>query len=40
MKAIRCKEWGGPELLAVEEVDLPPPGQGEVRIRVHAAGVN
>lgn len=40
MKAIRCKEWGGPELLAVEEVNLPPPAAGEVRIRIRAAGVN
>ena len=40
MKAIRCKEWGGPELLVVEEVELPPPAKGEVRIRVHATGVN
>lgn len=40
MKTIRCKEWGGPELLAVEEVALPPPAKGEVHIRVCAAGVN
>lgn len=40
MKAIRCTQWGGPELLTVDHVDLPPPGAGEVRLRVHAAGVN
>jgi NADPH2:quinone reductase len=40
MKAIRCKAWGGPETLVVEDIELPPPGQGEVRIHVHAAGVN
>lgn len=31
---------GGPEVLAWTQVDLPPPGAGEVRLRVHAAGLN
>ncbi|SFK16927.1 NADP-dependent oxidoreductase [Cellulomonas sp. KH9] len=31
---------GGPEVLRVVEEDVPPPGPGEVRVRVHAAGVN
>jgi NADPH:quinone reductase-like Zn-dependent oxidoreductase len=31
---------GGPEVLAVEEYDVPPPRQGEVTIEVRAAGVN
>lgn len=40
MKAIRIHEFGGPEVLKYEEVPEPQPGQGEVRIRVIAAGVN
>jgi NADPH:quinone reductase len=31
---------GGPEVLAFEEYDVPPPGPGEVTIEVRAAGVN
>jgi NADPH:quinone reductase-like Zn-dependent oxidoreductase len=40
VKAIALTTYGGPEVLRV--VDLPEPhaGPGEVRIRVHAAGVN
>lgn len=40
MRAIRIHETGGPEVLKIDEVDLPPPGKGEVRIRHHAIGVN
>lgn len=40
MKAVRCREWGGPETLVVEDVVLPDPAAGEVKIRVRAAGVN
>jgi NADPH2:quinone reductase len=40
MRAIRIHQTGGPEILKIEEVDLPPPGKGEVRIRHHAIGVN
>jgi len=40
MRAIRIHETGGPEVLRLEEVELPPPGKGEVRIRHHAIGVN
>lgn len=40
MRAILCKEWGGPEKLALEEVPSPPLRDGAVRIAVHAAGVN
>ena len=40
MLAIRIHETGGPEKLRVDEVPLPPPGAGEVRLRVAAAGVN
>lgn len=40
MKAILCKEWGGPEKLVLEDVPSPPLREGTVRIQVHAAGVN
>ncbi len=40
MRAIRIHQTGGPEVLKIEEVDLPPPGKGEVRVRHHAIGVN
>lgn len=40
MRAVICKEFGPAESLVVEEFDLPPPGPGDVRVRVEAAGVN
>jgi len=40
MKAIVVHEFGGPEVLRVEEVPVPAPGRGEVLVRMHAAGVN
>jgi len=39
MKAICLRARGGPELFAYEEVPQPHPGDGEVLVRVHAAGV-
>jgi NADPH2:quinone reductase len=40
MKAIRISHTGGPEVLDCVDFDLPPPGQGEVRVRHTAIGVN
>lgn len=40
MKAIRVREFGGPEVLRLEEVPVPEPGAGQVLVRVRAAGVN
>ncbi len=40
MQAIRIHETGGPEVMLLEEVETPVPGQGEVLIKVAAAGVN
>ncbi|MDP3293248.1 MAG: NADPH:quinone oxidoreductase family protein [Nevskia sp.] len=40
MKAIVCKQLGGPETLSLEDVSLAPPGPNEVRIRIASAGVN
>jgi NADPH:quinone reductase len=40
MRAIRIHEVGGPEAMRLEEVELPPPGPGEARIRHRAIGLN
>ncbi|HEY8548954.1 MAG TPA: NADPH:quinone reductase [Vicinamibacterales bacterium] len=40
MQAIVVTEFGGPEVLQLREVDDPQPGPGQVRVRIHAAGVN
>ena len=39
-KAIRFSETGGPEVMKLESIDVPPPGPGEVRIRQTAIGLN
>ena len=40
MKALLSRQPGGPESLELEEIPEPEPARGEVRIRVHAVGVN
>jgi len=40
MTAIGIKTPGGPEVLVPEERPVPKPGEGEILIRVRAAGVN
>ena len=40
MKAVRVHEFGGPEVLRLEEVPTPKPGPGQVLVRIHAVGVN
>ncbi|MFH9126396.1 NADP-dependent oxidoreductase [Streptomyces griseoaurantiacus] len=40
MRAVTQKEFGGREVLSVEEVARPEPLPTEVLVRVHAAGVN
>lgn len=40
MKAVRIHKFGGPEVLKYEEIPVPQPGPGEIRIRIIAAGVN
>src|SRR5438309_7809791 len=40
MKAIRVHTHGGPEVLTLDEIPVPEPGQGEVRVKIAAIGVN
>ena len=40
MKAIRFSKPGGPDVLALEDIELPPPGPGQVRVRHTVIGVN
>jgi NADPH:quinone reductase-like Zn-dependent oxidoreductase len=40
MRAITATAWGAADLLAEIDVPRPEPGPTEVRVRVHAAGVN
>jgi len=38
--AVRVHKVGGPEVLTYEEIELPAPGQGQIRVKQHASGVN
>jgi NADPH:quinone reductase len=38
--AVRVHKVGGPDVLTYEEIELPAPGQGQIRVKQHAAGVN
>src|SRR6266700_3526321 len=38
--AVRVHKTGGPEVLTYEDVEVPPPGPGQVRVRQHACGIN
>src|SRR5262245_20233299 len=39
-RIVKFHQTGGPEVLKIENVDVPPPGRGEVRIAVKALGLN
>jgi NADPH:quinone reductase-like Zn-dependent oxidoreductase len=39
-RVVRFHETGGPDVLRIEEMEVPPPGKGEVQIRIHALGLN
>src|SRR5438445_13268013 len=39
-RIVRFHQHGGPEVLRIEDADLPPPGPGEVQSRVKALGLN
>jgi NADPH2:quinone reductase len=40
MKAMRVHKYGGPEVLAHEEIAAPEPRAGEARVKIEASGVN
>jgi len=40
MKAVRVHQYGGLEVLAQDEVQVPEPGEGEARVKIEAIGVN
>jgi NADPH2:quinone reductase len=40
MKAVRIHEFGGPEKLTYEDLEVPEPGPGEARVKLAASGVN
>lgn len=40
MTAMVLREHGGPEVLQLEQLAVPEPGPGEVRVRVHAVALN
>lgn len=40
VKIVRFHKTGGPEVLQLDELPLPEPGAGEVRLRVKAIGLN
>ena len=40
MKAVLCTQWGSPEDLVVEEVESPMVAAGQVKMAVHACGIN
>jgi NADPH2:quinone reductase len=40
MQAIRVSATGGPEALTLQDVPLPEPGPGQVRLKIAATGVN
>ena len=39
-RVVRFHEIGGPEVLKIEQIDVPPPGKGEVQISIKALGLN
>ena len=38
--AVRVHKTGGPEVLTFEQVDIPAPGPGQIKLKQHACGVN
>ncbi|GAB3641318.1 NADP-dependent oxidoreductase [Spirosoma arcticum] len=40
MKAVRIHQFGGPEVMNIEEIERPVPAPDEILVRVYASGVN
>jgi len=40
IKAVRVKEYGGPEVMSYEDIDLPAPADSEVQVKIEASGIN
>jgi len=40
MKAVRVTEYGGPEVMSYEDVDMPSPGDSDALVKVEASGIN
>jgi NADPH:quinone reductase-like Zn-dependent oxidoreductase len=40
MRAVRFHQYGGPEVLTIDQVEVPQPGPGQVLIAVEASAVN
>src|ERR1700752_3705742 len=38
--AVRVHKHGGPEVLTYEDIEVGAPGQGQIRVKQHAAGIN
>src|SRR5262245_63146832 len=39
-RAVRFEKTGGPEVMRLEEIPVPDPGEGQIRVRHRAIGVN
>jgi NADPH:quinone reductase-like Zn-dependent oxidoreductase len=39
MKAARVHHWGSPDIIVLESIEVADPGEKEILVRVHAAGV-
>ncbi|MCF2443403.1 NADP-dependent oxidoreductase [Dyadobacter sp. CY345] len=40
MKAVRINEFGGPEVMKIEDIEIPVPASDEILVKVYASGVN
>jgi NADPH:quinone reductase-like Zn-dependent oxidoreductase len=40
IRSVRIHEFGGPQVLRIEDIEVEEPGEGEVRIRIRAIGIN
>ena len=40
MKAVRVREYGGPEAMSYDEIDIPSIGENDVLVKIEASGIN